>query len=239
MQEQGSVHAKELMQKLSASEITIRRDLTVLEEKGLLSRTHGGAMLPELAKDPDILSFVGKASQKHEQKIYLAELAAKTIKDGDIIFLDCGSTIAELCGFLKDKKIKIITNSLPVVYKLLGTKPSVTLIGGELDHTRQAIHGRQALKQMAMYQTQKAFIGADALSLQKGLSSISEVEQEHSFCIANNTDQVMLCIDSTKFEKYSFIPLLPLDRIHSIFTDQLIDPVIYKKYKQAGINLIK
>lgn len=239
LNDRGSVHAKELMQRLDASEITIRRDLSLLEEKGLLTRTHGGAMRVELAKDPEIISFKGKATQNTEAKSYIARIASGEIHNGDVIFMDCGSTVFGLCEFIKNKDIKVITNSLPVVYSLLNGACTLTLIGGEIDSKRQAMHGRTAAKQITSYRATKAFIGCDGISLKSGLSSFSENESEIALTMAEQAAQTFLLADSSKFEKDSFRFFANLSSIHKIFTDKWLDYDIYKKYLDAGVEIIK
>ena len=116
VEEQGEVDVKNLALKVEISEITIRRDLALMAADGLIFRTHGGAMKHNLANFP--VSFEHKITTNIEQKDDIARLAAQEIQDGDIIFMDCGSTVSRLCQFIKNKRIKVITNSLPVVYEL-------------------------------------------------------------------------------------------------------------------------
>jgi DeoR family transcriptional regulator, fructose operon transcriptional repressor len=237
--EKGSIYAKDLLEILDTSEITIRRDLAAMAKKGLLFRTHGGAMLTELAKDPEPISFKGKAAQNIDSKTYICEIASKFIVDGDIVFLDCGSTVFQICQFIKNKKIKVITNSLPILYELLSTKVSISLIGGEVDHERQAAHGKTAIEQIGKYQATKAFISADGLSIGKGLSSKSEIESETALSMTKNASEVFLLIDSSKIEKDSFLKYAPVTIINSIITDKTADDNILEKYHKLGIKIYK
>ncbi len=104
VEEQGEADVKELALKVQTSEITIRRDLTLMAADGLIFRTHGGAMKLSLANIP--ASFEQKTATNIEQKDYIARLAAQEINDGDIIFMDCGSTVFRLCQFIRNKRIK-------------------------------------------------------------------------------------------------------------------------------------
>jgi DeoR family transcriptional regulator, fructose operon transcriptional repressor len=237
--QRGSVHATELMRLTGASEITVRRDLTQLEQRGLLTRSHGGAMRTDLAKDPDIISFAGKASRQNEEKTYIARLASGELHDGDVVFMDCGSTVFGLCDFIMAKKLKIITNSLPIAQKLMLSSCTVTLIGGELDAKRQAIHGRTATKQIQSYRANKALIGCDGLSLKQGLSAMSENEAEVSLTMAEQAEHCLLLADASKFEKDSFRNFAPWTLVHKLITDRSLDYDIYKKYQTAGINIMK
>lgn len=239
VEEKGSVHAKELMQLLDASEITVRRDLTALADKGLVFRTHGGAMRCDLAKDPEPVSFKGKATQNQDQKNYICEIASKFIVEGDVVFLDCGSTVFQIVQFIKNKRIKVITNSLPILYDLIGTVVSVSMIGGEVDQERQAIHGKMAIEQIGRYHATKAFIGTDGISIAKGLSSKSEIESEISLTMANNADEVFLLADSSKLEKDSFLKFAPISIVSSLITDQYASDIILKKYHNAGVKIYK
>jgi DeoR family transcriptional regulator, fructose operon transcriptional repressor len=239
LDEKGSIYAKDLQVILDTSEITIRRDLAAMAKKGLLFRTHGGAMRMELAKDPEPISFRGKAAQNLELKTYICEIASKFILDGDVIFLDCGSTVFQLCQFIKNKKIKVITNSLPILYELLSTEVSISLIGGEVDHERQATHGKTALEQIEKYQATKAFISTDGLSVEKGLSSKSEIESETALYMTKNASEVFLLIDSSKIEKDSFLKFAPVSIIHSIITDKTANDKILEKYHKIGVKIYK
>src|SRR3977135_2093080 len=112
----GEGEIRQLAAALNTAEITIRRDLNQLSEDGLLYRTHGGAMKVNPLEFPH--HFMNKAATNSEAKDRIARRAAEEIKDGDIIFLDCGSTVFRLCPFIKNRRIKVITNSIPIVYEL-------------------------------------------------------------------------------------------------------------------------
>ena len=239
LDEKGSIYAKDLLDILDTSEITIRRDLAAMAKKGLLFRTHGGAMRTELAKDPEPISFKGKSAQNIDQKTYICEIASKFIVDGDVVLLDCGSTVFQICQFIKNKKIKVITNSLPILYEFLGTEVSISLIGGEVDHERQAAHGKTAIEQIGKYQATKAFISTDGISIAKGLSSKSEIESETALSMTKNASEVFLLIDSSKLEKDSFLKFAPISTINSIITDKSADEKILEKYHQLGIKIYK
>src|ERR1700760_520358 len=155
----GEVDIKLIAAELDASEITIRRDLNQLAADGLLYRTHGGAMKVDPLQVPH--DFMNKAAKNVEAKDKICRAAANQINHGDIIFMDCGSTVFRLCQFIKSKKIKVITNSLPVVYELQNSAVSLNIIGGEFDGERQAVHGSMANEHISKYRASKAFLGVD------------------------------------------------------------------------------
>ena len=130
----GEVDIKLLAAELDISEITMRRDLNQLAADGLLYRTHGGAMKVDPLQVPH--DFMNKAAKNVEEKDKICRAAAKEINDGDIIFMDCGSTVFRLCQFIKSKRIKVITNSLPVIYELQNSLVSLKIICGEFNTER-------------------------------------------------------------------------------------------------------
>jgi DeoR family transcriptional regulator, fructose operon transcriptional repressor len=234
VEELSDVDVKELAQKLETSEITIRRDLALMANDGLIFRTHGGAMKLSLANMP--VSFEQKTAKNIEQKDYICRLAAQEIMDGDIIFMDCGSTVFRLCQFIKNKRIKVITNSLPVVYELLNSEVSINLIGGELDEKRQAIHGKMAVEHITKYKATKAFVGIDGISVENGLSAASEKEAEITTVMAANAETVYLLCDSSKLGKDKYLNFAPLTIIDVLVTDEKATNL--KEFKDFGLKIL-
>ena len=236
IEQKGSVDVKALAKSLEISEITIRRDLNLLAEKGLVVRTHGGAVQPALAKDP--ISFVNKAAINQEQKEYICQLAAQQIQEGDTIFMDCGSTTFMLCPLIRHLSIRVVTNSLPVVQALLGSSVSINLVGGEVDQERQAIHGLMAVEHLQRYRAHKAFIGVDGISVANGLSANSEKEAEITLTMAANAERVFLLCDSSKLEKDKYLQFAPLNLVQALVTDKLAPTELITTYKSAGLQVL-
>ncbi|RYU97281.1 DeoR/GlpR family DNA-binding transcription regulator [Emticicia agri] len=233
----GSADVKELAVLLKTSEITIRRDLAVLAEKGLIFRTHGGAMKLSLSYDP--IDFVNKSAVRGEQKDYICQIAASYIKEGEVIFLDCGSTVYRICPFIRNMRIKVVTNSIPIVNALLNSTVSLNFAGGEIDMERQASHGYIAVEHFASYRADKAFLGVDGISLANGLSASSEKEAEISTAIAKYSKETFLLCDSSKFEKDKYLPFATLDMADYLITDNGADEELMKQYEDAGIRVLK
>lgn len=236
VEERGSADVRELADLLQTSEMTVRRDLVQLAAMGLLYRTRGGAMKVSLATDSH--RFVHKTAVNADRKDYICQLAAGEIQEGDSIFMDCGSTVFRLCQFIRNKRITVITNSLPVVAELMSSDVSVNLVGGEVDKERQAVHGLIAEEHMARYRANRAFIGVDGISLQHGLSANSEKEASTATTMARQTDKVYLLCDSSKLEMDKYLNFAPLSLFDVLITDSEAQPEIVAAYRQAGITLI-
>lgn len=212
----GEVDIKKLATRLAVSEITARRDLNQLASDGLLYRTHGGAMkIDPLAKP---LDFVNKATQNSSVKDSICRKAAEQIHDGDIIFMDCGSTVFRLCQFIKNKKIKVITNSLPVIYELQNCAVSLNIIGGEYDSKRQAVHGKVANDHIARYRAGKAFLGVDGIS-QNGLFANSELEAEITSAYINQSAFTYILCDASKIGNETYLKFADINQVDAIITN--------------------
>lgn len=232
----GSAEVGELASLLGTSEITVRRDLTTLAERGLLVRTHGGAMKLGLERNP--VQFAQKTAAHAAQKARIAERAADLMAEGDTIFLDCGSTVFRLCPLIRGKKLRVITNSLPIVRELMGSAVTLNLIGGELDAARQAVHGLVAEEHIARYRANAAFIGTDGFSLEVGLSARSEVEASHTRALIRHSERVMLLCDSSKLERDQYVQFAPPTAVHTLVTDAGADAELLEKYRSAGLEVL-
>jgi DeoR family fructose operon transcriptional repressor len=237
LQQNGSVEVKELARQLNTSEITVRRDLAVLAGKGLLVRTHGGAVTLGLAKDP--AAFVNKAASRQEQKEYIGRLAAGQIKDGETVFIDCGSTTFQLCPFIRHLNIKVVTNSLPVIGELAGSAVQLNIAGGEVDAERQAVHGVMALEHLKRYRVDKAFIGVDGISVRNGLSANGEQEASISLAAVASAGHVYLLCDSSKLEKDRHFQFAPVSIVHTLVTDEQAPPEVVSRYAGAGLRVLQ
>lgn len=228
----GEADIKELATALRVAEITIRRDLNQLAADGLLQRTHGGAMKVAPVHPP--YPFANKAAVNFKAKEAIARRTATDIHDGDIVFLDCGSTVFHLCPFIRNKTIRIITNSLPIVHALQDSRVSINLIGGEYDPERQAIHGKMAEYHIAKYRANKAFLGVDGIS-PKGLFANSEKEATLTMALAANSAASWLLCDHSKIGRETYWQFGDLRLFHHVTTDAPADACGF--LREAGISV--
>jgi DeoR family fructose operon transcriptional repressor len=230
LEETGDADIKDLAKTLEVSEITIRRDLNQLAADGLVRRTHGGAMNVS-APHP----FAHKAAINIKAKEAIARRAAAEINDGDTVFLDCGSTVFHLCPFIRNKKIRVITNSIPIVQALRDRHVALNLIGGEFDPERQAVHGKMAEFHIDKYRANKAFLGIDDIS-PKGLFANSESEATMTTALASRSAATFLLCDNSKIDRETYWHFGALQLIGTVITDA--PPAKCRFLQQAGINVI-
>jgi DeoR family transcriptional regulator, fructose operon transcriptional repressor len=233
-----SITIQNIVKNFNISEITARRDLSDLEKKGFLIRTHGGAIKSRITSG--MFDFNNKSVQNREQKIDICRYASSFIREDDTIYMDCGTTVYYLSKFLtKFQKLRVITNSLPVISELLPfPQIKVYFIGGELDNSRKALYGPMTESLLNRYKADKAFIGAGGVSLAHGLSSSDEKEASVTIKMAESARQVFLLCDSSKLEKDSYFTYSSLSLVNYLLTNRGIDQKLYDLYRNNKINII-
>ncbi|MGQ9615926.1 MAG: DeoR/GlpR family DNA-binding transcription regulator [Spirochaetota bacterium] len=231
-----------IVRELGVSDATIRRTLNALEQEGKIIRTHGGARLaPQFAPE---YSFLKQAAINIKQKEMIGRCAASIVEQRDILFLDSGTTVLSVAKVLarriESKEItdlSIVTNSI-IVGEVLGNLCKVFLLGGEVRLSRKDISGPIAEKFIRMFRANRAFIGADALSINDGLMTTdtytSRIEEE----MIKRSDQVVLVVDSSKFNKYSMVSFARLTDIDLIITDNQLSEEIKREYEEHGTRIL-
>jgi DeoR family fructose operon transcriptional repressor len=234
------VEVLDIIDAFQVSAITARRDLDQLEKEGLLVRTHGGAIKVNTPAQRKLFSYDEKAMLNKDRKEYIGGLASRLVQESDVIFIDSGSTLFHMCSYLKTiRHLTAITNSLPVAAELVGyPNIRINLIGGELDHERKALYGLVSEITLEHYHTNKAFIGADGVSLAKGLTTYDEKEAAVSRKIAASSDEVYLLCDSSKIERNSSVKFAPLSILKALVTDDALPANIKAAYTNKNIKII-
>ena len=158
VRESGIARVEDLRRELKVSVATIRRDLELLEEEGLLRRVHGGAVSMESRLEEAV--FDDKTNQFSKEKRSIAEKAFKLIGQEESLFLDGGSTTLCLARLLKDRKdLTVVTNSLRAAAELADSGPRVILTGGELRRISQTMVGPLTSAVLSQVRVDKAFMG--------------------------------------------------------------------------------
>lgn len=195
----GFITVKELCEKLYASESSIRRDLSVLENRGIIKRTYGGAEL--ITNFSNVISFNKRAFYNVEAKKVIAKKAAKLIKDGDIIFLDQSSTSFYLANEItRRNSLTVVTNNIEILCLLSGSGIKVISSGGVLSsENRCCFIGSDAQKVFENMYADLAFFSTKALSDDGIISDCTGEEVAlRKPMLKNASKKVFLC-DSEKF----------------------------------------
>ena len=199
----GFITVKELCTKLFASESSIRRDLSVLETRGIIKRNYGGAEL--ITNFSNVVSFNQRFHHRTEEKKIIAKKAAKLIKDGNIIFLDQSSTSFYLANeIINRNQLTIVTNNIEILSLLSNSKLKLISSGGVASNeNRSCLVGADAQHIFENMYADILFFSTKSLS-ENGI--ISDCSREETFVrnsmIKNSAKKVYLC-DSEKFDTRS------------------------------------
>ena len=241
LQDKKMVTVKELSEIFKTSYLTIRRDLEDLENEGIVKKVHGGAILIKDLEPEPVFDITKSLSTQEKERIALE--ASKRIKDGMAIILESGSTCLSVVKNLVDKKnIKVSTAGTPIAFelwKLANSKKDIeiSLCGGLFRASTGTFLGPHAIKFFKDINVDIAFIGATALSLNGGISTATYFDAEITQAISRCSKDLILLCDSSKFETYSYINVLPLNKVSEIITDNNLNEEIVKKIKELGITI--
>lgn len=227
----------ELSDFLKASKATVRRDIDELSSKGLLQKTYGGAVSFFSMLAVEVPSNE-KSTLNVEEKKRIGAAAAALVKENDIIALDSGTTTLEIARHLNDKKVTVITNDLKIAMEL-APKNTVTLYlaGGLVEPNVYSASGKATEDFFSRLRADKSFLGADAISVQSGVTNrtLQEVPVKRAIAMAGKVK--VLVLDHTKFEREVFAKIGLLDQLDAIITDA-IDPYSREKFEEMGIKII-
>ena len=236
--ERGRVTAKELCDRFSISVATVRADLSELERIGRLRRTHGGAIATK--RDAQPVPFGTRRMLYGAEKRAIGKAAARTLKDGEVIFIDGGTTAAEMRRFLADKKnITVITPSIDVASWLHTATPiSVYLLNGFLNRDSLSTIGVPSEESILHMNVAKAFCGAAGFTLEDGLTDIHMGFVEQKRVICRLARQVIGLVDHSKIGVTSLAAFAPLGDVDMLITDRALPAEIAATLDQRGIQVI-
>jgi DeoR family transcriptional regulator, fructose operon transcriptional repressor len=227
----------ELCAAFDVSSATIRNDLRELENSGLIIRTHGGAMVK--SKTGFELTDKQKQAQSSEEKKRIGELALGLIEDGDTILLDTGTTTGELAKLLHTKQnINVVTNDYHIASVLEDFETvEVIFMGGIVRkgfHCTVGIAGREMLSSLSV---DKAFMGANSFSFEKGASTPDINHAETKKAMLSIAAKIILLCDSTKWGKNSFAHFINAEDLDVFITDSIVD-IDKLKLEELGVEVI-
>nr|WP_106788960.1 DeoR/GlpR family DNA-binding transcription regulator [Massilistercora timonensis] len=233
---QSSVSVSVLADMLKTSKETIRRDLKALESEGILTRTHGGAILNVNTPHVGAAAKFGDAVMNNEYpfalrhirnipaKKVIAQKAATLIEDRDTIFIDNSSTTLFLLDYIpQDLHLTIITNSVKVLLEAAKKEnPNISLISlaGFYNPNNYSVYGTRTIKSAEEFFPNKTFISCTGVTLNKQLTDISLNEVDTKLAMMRKSEETYLLADHTKFEINGPFYLSGFHSIDYIVTDK-------------------
>lgn len=233
------VTVRESVELTGASEATVRRDIAKLDREKKLRRVHGGA---ESLIPPQVMGLSGRpfavnASLNMSKKRAIAREAAALCKDGEPIIINGGTTTFQMVHYLDHHRATILTNSFPIAEHLLKhSKNNVLLPGGTVYREQNIILSPFDNDVTANFYAKRLFMGAQGLGPLGPMESDPLLIQAERKLISQ-ADELVLLVDSSKFEQRSSLILCALNRISIVITDDGIDDQNMKMLEQEGVTL--
>jgi DeoR/GlpR family transcriptional regulator of sugar metabolism len=236
------VSVADLAAQFGVTDVSIRRDLTVLEEQGLLRRVHGGAVAA--TREHGRNAYVVRARTAREEKKRIGAAAAALVSQGDVVAFDSGSTVAQVAAHIarplrRSNALTVVTNSLPVIDEVgRWESPHLVCLGGLYLPDHQALVGPQTVADMRGLSADIAFLGCDGLTVETGLTTPHVLVAEVGAMIASRSRRVVLVADSSKIGRQGFTSIIPLAEVHVLVTDREADPEQVARAREMGIEVV-
>ncbi|ABS73775.1 MULTISPECIES: DeoR/GlpR family DNA-binding transcription regulator [Bacillus] len=226
------VKIQELISMTNASESTIRRDLSTLEERGFLKRVHGGASkLSNSRQEPDMLE---KSSKNLQDKLKIAEEAASLLEEGDCIYLDAGTTTLHMIDFIDPSKdIVVVTNGVMHIDALIRKGIPFYLLGGYVKHRTGAMIGGASLTAVSQYRFDKSFLGVNGVHIEAGFTTPDPDEALLKTKAVRQAKNAYVLADPSKFGEISFAAFAALGDAAIITTEA--EELAFDNYQEKTV----
>ncbi len=219
------------------SKNTIRRDISELESKGAIKKVYGGVTLDY---QEETVPYQQRQITHISEKAKIGLLASKLVDDGDIVFIDSGSTTIHLISHIKDKQnITIITNSLNVIVES-SPYPNLNVIstGGILQRKTNSFAGIATVNFLKSLNIDKSFMATTGLSIEKGVTNTTYLEAEIKKSIVKISEKIIVMADHTKLDKAAFMRYCNLGEVDYFITDNIPSQKYIDFFNRNNIELL-
>ncbi len=233
--EHDAVTFEDICARFDISINTARRDIAVLEKDGSICKVYGGV---KPNKQTGLTPYKDRYIAQLDQKLAICRRAAEFIEDGDIIYMDPGTTVHNILDYIRDKQITVITASLSVILKA-AKMDNVRLytLSGTLNRESNSFEDIGAFTNLERFSITKAFFACSGFSIEGGVMLASTWEFEmKNYVVKRNTNSFLL-IDNTKFSKTAMMKFADADEMKNIITCPPVDDRYKEYFKEHGVNL--
>jgi DeoR/GlpR family transcriptional regulator of sugar metabolism len=235
----GKVEVSELAEMFAVSEMTIRRDLQALYQKGLIERTHGGAIL---TREHNLLQapILMRISEHLEEKQSIARATAQLIGHGEKIYIAAGTTAYWVARAIANRTdLTVVTNSLPVANLLAPSKDmEVIIVGGFLRRNEYSLVGHFAENMVKDLRLDKVITGTGGIHPEYGLTNEYPQEMMMDRSYLNISDNIIVVADHTKIGRVTTSRTADLNEIQTLVTSHLASIEIVNCIRQQGVEVI-
>lgn len=227
---------EELSELVDASTSTVRRDLQVLEGRGTVRRTHGGARL--INPRSDEFAFATRDTHQLDEKEWIGRACAERIRPNQSLILDAGTTVFHAARHLESRSPQIITNSLPVA-NLFASNPRVEVLvtGGVIYPRLGVLVGPLAVEAFSKLHADVAIMSSGGITLD-GVTNSHGLLIDIQRAMIAAARQVIFCLDHTKFDRRSVSFLCPLEEVDILVTDHLAPAGLLEDLRDRDIEVV-
>ena len=234
----GKVIVSDLSTEFNVTEETIRRDLEKLDKEGLAKKTYGGAIVLE-THGAD-LPFNVRKRVNANLKENIAQKIAELISDGDSIILDSSTTAISVTKYIKNREnLTLITNSVEILLELSDKSGwKILSTGGKLKNGSLALVGASAEQMIRDYHVHIAVCSSKGIDMNMGISDSNEEDATMKKAIFSSADRKILAIDSTKFNRRSFVKVFSVSDVDTVVTDEKPSDEWIEFFEKNQVELI-
>jgi DeoR/GlpR family transcriptional regulator of sugar metabolism len=237
VRERHAVRVSTLSDLLGVSEVTVRRDLEDLEHRGMLERTHGGAISAHrIGSEP---AYLEAMARNPEAKRLIGETAAALVEPGETIFLNGGTTTLQVFRHLAVAGVRVVTNHVGIAIEAADRDVEILLVGGEYRAPSHSCVGAFACDAVRRVFATQAFVGVEGISLRSGLTTPVADEAEIARLMIDQTKgPVTVVADHTKSGTVADFAIAPLDAVSRLVTDVGIDDGFRDDLRARGLEVM-
>jgi DeoR family transcriptional regulator, fructose operon transcriptional repressor len=237
LQKVRSVKISELSRDLNVTRETIRKDLYEMEEKGLIRKVHGGAILNKANLET---KYINRKNTNEAEKRSIAKKASEFVEDGDTIYIDYGTTALYFTReILSKKNLTIITNSLPIANELIDYSDfEVIIIGGSIRKNENSLFGPVAYRGIENLYVEKGFFGIGGVDINAGYTNVHMGESEVSRLMMIHSQKKIVMADYSKFNTVSMNRVASIEEVDVLITDENADQDLLNELKNKKTTVI-
>jgi len=226
IRQNGGVRVSHLVRQFGVSDMTIRRDLEALADRGLVDKVYGGATIagPGSTEEP---GFVAKSVRQRAEKAAIAARAAKLVEPGTAVALSAGTTTAALAAELVDVSgLTVVTNSIPVADALYqaGRPDQTVVLTGGIRTPSDALAGPVAEAAITTLNVDVLFLGVHGMSPRTGFTTPNLMEAGTNRLLVNAARRLVVLADHTKWETVGIATIARLDDADILVSDSGLPP---------------
>jgi len=238
LRQHGVLSVHQLTEMFGCSHMTVRRDISVLEQEGRAYSVQGGVRIAsQVSAEP---SHLVKSVVEQAEKQAIARSAGDLLHAGMTVYLDAGTTTLSIVPYLVAlENMTVITNDFPIVEALVeATHVNVIHVGGVLDHSNRSSVGPLAAATLLQLSTDIAFISSSSWDLQRGLTTPSALKVEVKRAAMQSASRTALVTTSSKYGTFGTYKIAPLERFDLVITDIALPEAAATRLRDANVELV-